>query len=143
MYKLINFKYFGDKSSTLVALENQANSPFDIKRVFYIFNVPNGVERGNHANKYSKFLFIVLSGSCKIMLDNSFTQIEFTLDNPKQGLYIDNMIWKKMYDFSPDCVLLVLSDCYYDKDEYIYNYDEYCKIINSGGGYRKSALLAA
>lgn len=129
--------------SSLVALENQANSPFDIKRAFYIFNVPNGVERGNHANKYSKFLFIALSGSCKIMLDNSFTQIKFTLDSPKQGLYIDNMIWKKMYDFSPDCVLLVLSDCYYDKDEYLYNYDEYCQIIHSGGGYRKSALLAA
>ncbi|MEE3705557.1 FdtA/QdtA family cupin domain-containing protein [Campylobacter sp. CX2-8023-23] len=134
MHKLINFKYFDDKSSTLVALENQANSPFDIKRVFYIFNVPNGVERGNHANKNSKFLFIALSGSCKIMLDNSFTQTEFTLKDPKQGLYLDKMIWKKMYDFSPDCVLLVLSDCYYDKNEYIDNYDEYCKIMYGGGG---------
>ncbi|MBR2917692.1 MAG: WxcM-like domain-containing protein [Campylobacter sp.] len=141
MYQLIDFKYFGDKSSTLVALENQANCPFDIKRAFYIFDVPRGITRGNHANRNSKFLFIALSGSCKILIDDAFTQKEFRLDNPMQGLYLGKMIWKQMYDFSHDCMLLVLSDCYYDKDEYIYDYDEYSKIC-LGGGY-ENALLAA
>lgn len=142
MYQLIDFKYFCDKSSTLVTLENQANCPFDIKRTFYIFDVLSGITRGNHANKNFKFLFIALSGSCKILIDDAFTQKEFRLDNPIQGLYLGKMIWKQMYDISHDCVLLVLSDCYYNKDEYIYNYDQYCQIINSGGGY-ENALLAA
>lgn len=133
MCQLIDFQYFGDKDSILVALQNGSNCPFDIKRVFYIFNVPNDVVRGNHANRDSRFLFIVLKGQCKIRVDNGEMQKEIVLNTPKQGLYLDKMVWKQMYDFSSDCVLLVLSDTYYNKDEYIYDYDEYRYIVGGGG----------
>ena len=129
MYQLIDFEYFNDKDSVLVALQNDSNCPFDIKRVFYIFDVPSGVMRGDHANRDSRFLFIVLKGQCKIRVDNGEVQKEIVLNTPKQGLYLDRMVWKQMYDFSSDCVLLVLSDTYYNKDEYIRDYDEFLKAV--------------
>ncbi|WP_295701967.1 FdtA/QdtA family cupin domain-containing protein [Helicobacter mastomyrinus] len=128
MYQLIDFSFFNDKDSVLVALQNNVNCPFEIKRVFYIFGVPSGGSRGEHANRISQFLFIALCGSCTIEVDNGRKQERFILDNPRQGLFLGAMMWKKMYDFSKDCVLLVLSDSYYDKDEYIYEYERFCGI---------------
>ncbi|TLD82035.1 WxcM-like domain-containing protein [Helicobacter sp. MIT 05-5293] len=133
-YKLINFDFFNDKDSVLVALQKDANCPFEIKRVFYIFDVPQNGIRGNHANRDSAFLLVALNGSCKIKVDDATTQETFTLNNPRQGLYLGKMLWKQMYDFSKDCVLLVLSDCYYNKQEYINDYDEFCAVMLRGGG---------
>ncbi|OCR16551.1 dTDP-6-deoxy-3,4-keto-hexulose isomerase [Helicobacter pullorum] len=128
--KLVNLKYFNDKNSTLVAIERQMDCPFEIKRIFYIFNVSKNVIRGEHANLNSKFFFITLKGECKIKVDNGKEQQIFILNNPKQGLYMDKMLWKQMYDFSEDCILLVLSNVFYDKNEYIYNYDEFLRMVN-------------
>lgn len=133
MYRMIEFDSFGDKDSVLVALQRHSNCPFEIKRVFYILNVPQGVARGNHANRESRFLLIALKGSCKVCVDDGFRNVEFILDSAKRGLFLDKMLWKSMYDFSEDCVLLVVSDKYYCKDEYIYDYDEYVKSVGGGG----------
>ena len=133
MYRMIDFEWFGDKDSMLVALQKHVNCPFEIKRVFYIFDVPSGVVRGNHANRESSFVFIAIKGRCKVRVDNGRRQDEFILDNPKQGLFLDKMLWKQMYDFSEDCILLVLSDKYYCKDEYIYDYHEYVEATGGGG----------
>lgn len=121
-YKLINFNEFGDESGKLIAIENSENIPFDIKRVFYIYGTKNGVVRGQHANKISRFVLIALSGSCKVRVYDMESKVEekFLLNTPKIGLYLDKMVWKDMYEFSEDCVLLVLSDSEYIKDEYIY-----------------------
>ncbi|TLD81158.1 WxcM-like domain-containing protein [Helicobacter sp. MIT 11-5569] len=132
-YKLIDFNFFNDKDSVLVALQNNVNCPFEIKRVFYIFDVPSIATRGNHANKDSAFLMIALKGSCKVKIDDAKTSQIITLDSPKQGLYLGKMLWKQMYDFSKDCVLLVLSDCYYNKQEYINDYNEFCLLVRGGG----------
>ncbi|TXE82726.1 WxcM-like domain-containing protein [Campylobacter coli] len=128
--KLINLKYFDDKNSTLIAIEKQVNCPFEIKRIFYIFDVPKNTIRGEHANLNSEFFFIVLLGECKIKIDNGKEQKNFILNNPKQGLYIDKMLWKQMYDFSKDCILLVLSNTLYDANEYIRDYNEFLKAVD-------------
>ncbi|EAJ7375635.1 WxcM-like domain-containing protein [Campylobacter coli] len=128
--KLINLKYFDDKNSTLIAIEKQVNCPFEIKRIFYIFDVPKNTIRGEHANLNSEFFFIVLKGECKIKIDNGKEQKNFILNNPKQGLYIDKMLWKQMCDFSKDCILLVLSNTLYDANEYIRDYNEFLKAVD-------------
>ncbi len=131
IYKIINFKSFDTKNSNLVALQKDSNCPFEIKRVFYIFGVSENVVRGKHANKNSQFLLIALSGSCKIKVRYFQSEEIFCLDSPKKGLFLGKMLWKEMFDFSKDCILLVLSDCYYDKDEYIYD----LTTLSGGGDY--------
>ncbi|EAJ0863674.1 WxcM-like domain-containing protein, partial [Campylobacter coli] len=95
-----------------------------------IFDVPKNTIRGEHANLNSEFFFIVLKGECKIKIDNGKEQKNFILNNPKQGLYIDKMLWKQMYDFSKDCILLVLSNTLYDANEYIRDYNEFLKAVD-------------
>lgn len=128
--KLINLKYFDDKNSTLIAIEKQVNCPFEVKRIFYIFDIPKNTIRGEHANLNSEFFFIALKGECKIKIDNGKEQKNFILNNPKQGLYMDKMLWKQMYDFSKDCILLVLSNTLYDTNEYIRDYNEFLKAVD-------------
>ena len=101
--------------------------------MFYIYGTQKGVVRGRHANKKSSFVLINVSGSSKIKVDegNGNSKV-YLLEKPNQGLYIPKMVWKEMYDFSPDSVLIILSDCVYDKSEYIYDYDEYMKEVTNG-----------
>lgn len=121
-YEIINFDEFGDDKGKLIAIENSKNIPFDIKRVFYIYGTKEGVVRGQHANKISRFVLVCLSGSCEVKVYDMKEKIEenFILDSPMKGLYLDRMVWKDMYNFSEECVLLVLSDSEYIKDEYVY-----------------------
>lgn len=131
--KEIYFEKKGDKKGWLVCVEGKNNIPFNIKRMFYIYGTQKGVVRGRHANKKSSFVLINVSGSSKIKVDegNGNSKV-YLLEKPNQGLYIPKMVWKEMYDFSPDSVLIILSDCVYDKSEYIYDYDEYMKEVTNG-----------
>ncbi|MCI5969162.1 sugar 3,4-ketoisomerase [Helicobacter sp.] len=140
-YQIIDFDFFKSKDSILVAMQHNTNCPFVIARVFYIYGVPCGATRGDHANVNSRFLFVALKGSCKIKIDDGRGQEIIKLDSATRGLYLDKMLWKQMFEFSKDCVLLVLSDCYYDKDEYIYDYNKYCSLVR-GGGHIIDALAA-
>lgn len=130
-YNLFALPSFDDKNSSLVVLESLKNIPFEIKRIFYIFDVPANQSRGEHANLKSKFFFIALRGVCKIEIDKKEIIV---LDKPNEGLFLDSMLWKKMYDFSQDCILLVLSDSFYNKDEYIYEYENYVAMKRGEGG---------
>ncbi len=130
-YELIDFVDFSDDKGSLVACEYQKNCPFDIKRVFYIFDVNPNAVRGRHANRDSEFLFVALNGSCKIKIDNGKIQETLMLNNPKQGLYVGKMLWKEMFDFSKGCILLVMSNAPYNKGEYINDYAMYSR---AGGG---------
>ena len=125
--KVIDFKIMGDDRGSLIALEENHNVPFDVKRVYYIFGTKEGVRRGYHAHKNLKQLAICVSGSCKFLLDAGETKEHVSLTEPTQGLYIKGLLWREMYDFSPDCVLMVLADAYYDEDDYIRDYDEFLK----------------
>ena len=129
-YKLINMKVFGDERGHLISFQKDNNCPFDIKRSFYIFDTKPGVVRGSHANKHSQFLLIAINGSCKIKIDNGHGKNEnIILNDPHKALWIDKMIWKEMYDFSYNAILLVLTNTLYDENEYIRNYEEYKNII--------------
>jgi len=126
-YKLIDMKVFGDERGHLISFEKNINCPFDIKRTFYIFDTKPSIARGAHANINSEFLLIPINGSCKVKIDNGKTQKILDLNSRKQGLYLDKMIWKEMYDFSYNAILLVLTNTYYDEKEYIRDYDEFLK----------------
>ena len=129
--KFIQFQSHGDDRGSLVALEDHKNIPFTIKRAYYIFNTKKDVRRGFHAHKKLKQLAIVLKGSCRFLLDDGKEKIELCLDNPEQGLFIESFIWREMYEFSDDCVLLVLADSFYDESDYIRDYQEFLEIINN------------
>jgi dTDP-4-dehydrorhamnose 3,5-epimerase-like enzyme len=130
-YKLIYFKDLGDERGNLVVIEGEGmDIPFDIKRVFYIYGSDATVVRGQHANRETEFLLVNVKGSSKVKVDNGTDSEVIVLDRPGMGLYIPPMLWKDMYDFSPDSVLLVLASRHYDGKEYIRDYQEYLKEIN-------------
>lgn len=122
-YKIFTLKNFGDERGSLIPIEKGNNCPFDVKRAFYIYGTTEGTIRGVHANKFSEFLMIVISGSCKVLIDDGKERKIVELNHPNQALYLDKMVWKEMYDFSYNSVLLVLSNETYNENEYIRDYD--------------------
>ena len=129
--KFIDFDIKGDERGKLIAIEQFKNVPFVIKRVYYIFDTKSGVRRGYHAHKDLQQVAICVSGSCKFLLDDGRERVEnIILDSPNKGLFIDKMIWREMYDFSEDCVLLVIASDYYDESDYIRDYDEFLRVVN-------------
>jgi len=129
LIKTIHFKPLGDDRGSLVALEGNKSVPFDIKRVYYIFGTKEGVSRGFHAHRNLKQVAACVTGSCRFVLDNGKQREEVVLDKSTTGLLIDNLIWREMHDFSPDCVLIVLASEYYDEADYIRDYDEFLKDV--------------
>lgn len=127
-YQLISFKDLGDERGNLVVIEGEGmDIPFDIKRVFYIYGSDSTVVRGQHANRETEFLLVNVGGSSKVKVDNGRESEVIVLDKPGMGLYIPPMLWKDMYDFSPDSILLVLASRHYDGKEYIRDYEEYLR----------------
>ena len=124
-YKLLDFKTLGDERGSLIAIEEGYNAPFDIKRVYYIFDTKKGVERGFHAHINLKQIAIAVKGSCTFVLDDGNKRKEIRLKNPNQGLFIEGLIWREMKDFSPDCVLVVLASEHYDESDYIRVYKSF------------------
>lgn len=133
-YKLINMQVMGDKRGQLVSLESNRNIPFEIKRVFYIYGTTEGISRGNHAHRNVEQVLIRMSGSCKVKADNGKTSEIFELNSSDKGLYLGTYVWNTMFDFSPDCVLLVLANDFYENDQYIKDYDEFLMELNQTFG---------
>ncbi len=126
--EFIDFDIKGDDRGNLIAIEQLKNIPFEIKRVYYIFNTKEGVRRGFHAHKNLKQIAVCIHGSCKFLLDDGKEKIdEVLLDSPEKALLIKDLVWREMYDFSEDCLLLVLASEYYDENDYIREYDEFVK----------------
>lgn len=123
--KLLPLQTHGDDRGSLISLEETENIPFTIKRVYYMFNTGSDVRRGFHAHKALKQVAIAIRGSCRFVLDDGKERVEVRLDNPAQGLLIDSCIWREMYDFSEDCVLMVLADSHYDEADYIRDYEQF------------------
>ena len=124
------FQPHGDERGQLVALEEFLDIPFSIKRVYYMYDNGVGVIRGKHAHKKLEQILVCVHGSCKIKLDNGRECKEVCLEKPYEGLYVSNDMWREMYDFSPDTVLLVLASELYDEDDYIRDYDEFLKYVS-------------
>ena len=129
MVSLIDFKANGDLRGQMVVIENNKQIPFEMKRLFYIFNTDKDAIRGLHSNIKSSFVFACLHGSVDVKTEDENGVNNFHLDSPLQGLYLGKLVWKEMYNFSDDCVLLVISDEPYDGNEYIREYAEFKKII--------------
>lgn len=126
---ILQFSDLGDERGKLVVIEGGQEIPFDIKRVFYIYDSDNSVVRGQHANKKSEFVLINVAGKSKVRITDGTEEYVVELNKPMMGVYLPKMIWKDMYDFSSESVLLVLASTHYDGDEYIRDYEEYIKIM--------------
>ena len=127
--RIMEFPDFGDERGNLVVVESCIDIPFAVKRVFYIYGSDSEVIRGRHANRKSEFVMINVSGKSKVKVDNGYEQRVIELNRPRMGLYLPTMVWKDMYDFSSDSVLLVLASEHYDGEEYIRDYDDYIREI--------------
>lgn len=127
----IDFNIMGDDRGSLISLEGNNNIPFDIKRVYYIFETTQGTVRGFHANRNSNKVMICTSGSCKFLLDDGKNKSVVALDSPSKGMYVHGLIWREIFDFSEDCVLMVLADTPYTEKEYVRNYDQF--LIEANG----------
>lgn len=122
---IIHFGDLGDERGKLVVIEGGQAIPFEIKRVFYIYESDQDVIRGQHANRESEFVLVNVAGKSKVRITDGKEEYIVELNEPMMGVYIPKMIWKDMYDFSKDSVLLVLASTHYDGSEYIRDYNVY------------------
>ncbi|SFW43681.1 dTDP-4-dehydrorhamnose 3,5-epimerase [Luteibacter sp. UNCMF366Tsu5.1] len=119
----------GDSRGMLVSLEQERNVPFPIRRVYYLFATSRDVHRGMHAHRRLNQLAVAVRGSVTFLLDDGSGPTEVTLDDPAQGLLLGSMVWRDLYAFSDDCVLMVLADQLYDPADYITDYDEFLREV--------------
>lgn len=131
MMQLVAYDFIvrGDERGSLVAIEEQRDIPFAIRRVYYIFGTQPGVVRGQHAHRQLRQMMVCLQGSCKLLLDDGQDHAVVSMESDARGILIDRMVWHQMYDFSPDCVLLVLAGDYYDEGDYIRDYQEFADLV--------------
>ena len=125
----INLPPLGDERGSLVALEAAKTIPFDIQRVYYLFDTKPGVSRGFHAHKKLQQVAVCVTGQCRMVLDDGKERKEVWLDSSVKGIALPPMVWHEMHDFSPDCVLLVLASEHYDEADYIRSYEDFLRLI--------------
>ena len=136
-FYLLKFKVYGDQRGNLVSLESSKNIPFDIKRVYYIWATDSQFVRGKHAHTQLEQVLVCVSGSCNIKLDDGIITDdknnikEIILKNPTEGLYIGKNIWREMYNFSHDCVLMVIASELYNEQEYIRDYEIFLSTVKN------------
>lgn len=131
--KIVQLAEHGDDRGTLVAVEQLKNIPFEIKRVYYMYDTVKGVRRGFHAHKNLKQMLICVHGECKILLDDGRQKEEVLLNSPSKGLLLESHVWREMFDFTKDAVLMVLASELYDESDYIRNYDEFINYVKGVG----------
>lgn len=123
------FQPHGDERGMLVALEEYNDIPFRIKRVYYMYDTKDGIVRGKHAHKNLEQILVCIHGTCKVKLDNGSETKIVNLEKPYEGVYVANNIWREMFDFSEDAVLLVFASEIYDEKDYIRDYDEFLEFV--------------
>lgn len=128
--RMLEFPQKGDERGRLVIVEGGMDIPFEVKRIFYIYGSDRTVVRGQHANRKTQFVLINVAGQSKVKVkDGKGNEIVFTLNRPHTGIYLPQMVWKDMYDFSEDSILLCLASEHYDPEEYIRDYDQFMLMI--------------
>ena len=131
LYRMLNFKDLGDERGKLVVIEGEEDIPFRIERCFYMYGTDSEKVRGNHANINSEFVLVNVAGKSKVMVTDGTQKVIVELNKPMEGIYLPKMIWKEMYDFSEDSVLLVMASTHFDENEYIRDYNEYLRIMEN------------
>lgn len=126
------FSQHGDERGQLIALEEYSDIPFEIKRVYYMYDTKPGVRRGYHAHKNLEQILVCVHGSCDVLLDNGTEKKIVSLEKPYEGLYVPNDMWREMYNFSEGAVLLVFASDIYKEEDYIRDYDEFLKFVKKG-----------
>lgn len=126
---MISLQVLGDKRGSLIALEQNKNIPFDIKRIYYIFDTKTNVSRGFHAHYNLEQVAICIKGSVTFILDDGKKRKSVLLNSPSVGLHIRGLIWREMHDFSDDCVLMVVASEHYDEADYIRDYQYFLDCI--------------
>ncbi len=123
--RLISLAVRGDERGRLVAIEGASDVPFAIARVYHVYATTPGTTRGLHAHRALNQLAVAVAGGCTMVLDDGVRRVEVLLDGPARGLTLPPLVWHEMKDFSPDCVLMVLTDAAYDEADYIRDYAEF------------------
>ncbi len=125
--RMVSFQTFGGAWGNLNAIEGGGDLPFQIRRVYYITKVPEGVTRGFHSHRRLEQVLLCVNGRVSIRVKTPFEEEIIPLDTPSKGLYIGHMVWREMFDFTPGSVLLVLASEHYTEADYIRNYEQYIK----------------
>ncbi len=129
--RLIDLPKVSDARGNLTFVEGHNHIPFDIKRVYYLYDVPGGADRGEHAHKDLHQFVISMSGSFDLLLDDGFEQKRFQLNRPYYGIYVCPMMWRYLDNFSSGSVCMVLASGPYDEDDYIRDRDEFLKAVGA------------
>ena len=123
-------KHHSDRKGNLTVVENGKTLPFDVKRVYYLYDIPGGENRGSHAHRDLSQLIIAASGSFRVTLDDGTCKRSFFLNRPYQGLYVKPGMWRDLEDFSSGAVCMVLASEEYDSNDYIRSYEDFIKYRN-------------
>lgn len=123
-------KHHSDRKGNLTVVENGVTLPFDVKRVYYLYDVPGGESRGSHAHRELEQLIVAASGSFTVVMDDGENKKKFFLNRPYQGLYVKPGLWRDLEDFSSGAVCMVLASDVYHKEDYIRDYDEFLEFRN-------------
>lgn len=128
--RMLEFPQHGDERGHLVVVEGEKDIPFLVKRVFYMYGSDRQVVRGQHANRKTEFVLINVAGTSKVRVkDGLGNEAVFSLNRPHTGIYLPKMVWKDMFDFSDDSILLVLASEHYEAGEYIRDYDAFVREV--------------
>lgn len=123
------FKQVQHRTGTLVAVEGDRDVPFTIRRTYYLFDVPPEEVRGAHAHRTLRQVAVCARGSCRMRLDDGIDSIDLVMNRPNEGLVLEPMVWHQMWDFSADCLFLVVADAPYDESDYIRDYAEFKRAV--------------
>lgn len=128
---LVDIPTIPDERGKLAVLEQDGAVFFDVRRVYYLYDVPAGTSRGGHAHRALDQMLISISGSFTVDVEGADGKLSYLLNRPNQALYIGSMVWREMRDFSSNAVCLVLASTVYLETDYIRNYDEFIRLIQS------------
>lgn len=126
--EIIKFKSYGDERGSLLSFEERRNIPFDIKRIYFLYNNNKTLSRGFHAHINLKQVLVCISGKCDVIVDDGKIRNNYELNNPEEGLLIQNLMWRELHNLSSECIIAVMANQYYDEKDYIRDYEEFLAI---------------
>lgn len=132
--RLIDLPKIADNRGNLTFIEGYRHVPFDVRRVYYLYDVPAGATRGGHAHKQLEQFIIAASGSFTVVIDDGFVRRKFFLNRPHYGLYVPKMVWRELEDFSSGSICLVIASAEYDESDYYRDYDEFVAALGREAG---------